>query len=70
MKEYSEEERTEIINRINALQKFNRKYKQENNSLPTSEEIIKGINITKEQLEEINLILKEFEKQDEEFKLE
>ncbi len=70
MKEYSEEERTIIINRINQMQKFKRKYKQEKKLEPTQEDIISGINITKKQLDEINSLLAELEKQDEEYKLE
>ena len=70
MKEYSKEEKVEIIKLINAMQKFKRKYVLENNKVPTSDDIIQGINITKEKFDEINFVLYEIEKQDEEYKLE
>lgn len=70
MKEYSKEEREEIIKIINEIQKFKRKYLMDNNRVPTSDDIIKGINITKEKLDEINSVLAEIEKMDEEYKLE
>ena len=57
MKEYSKEEKVEIIKLINAMQKFKRKYVLENNKVPTSDDIIQGINITKEKFDEINFVL-------------
>ena len=66
LKKYNREETNKIIDEINKMQRFIFKYKKEQGIEPTKEEIVKGINITDEDLEEINYILNEFKKQDEE----
>lgn len=67
MKEYSKEESIELVNKINKMQRFIFRYKKDNGKEPTSEEILKGINISSDELEELNSLLKELEEQDKEF---
>ena len=69
MKKYSDEEKIEMCDKINKLQRFVFRYKKDNNKEPTDEEIIQGLSISKNELEEIKTFLKDLEEQDKEFEV-
>lgn len=66
MKEYNQEEKIALIDIINQIQRFIFKYKRENNREPNQEEISEKLNISIEKLNEINEVLEELKRQDEE----
>lgn len=64
MKEYSREEKFDIISKINKMQREIRKFKQEKNMQPSIEELAKIMNISVEEINELNEIIEELEKED------
>lgn len=70
MRKYSQEEKIHFINRINEMQKVVHKLKNENDREPTNTEIADAMNVPVEKVIELNNILNDLNKQDEELELE
>ena len=70
MKEYSKEERKEIINRINKMQRAVFRFRKENGREPNTDELSNILNESLKKIIEIKDILLELEKEDKKIKFE
>lgn len=70
MKEYTKEERKEIIELINKIQRAEFNFKKENERTPSNEEIASIVNLPIEKIIELKEIINELNTEDKELELD